>query len=80
MFFVRGLYHTLYNPEKLASFSYPAGYTHVNKFTRLIQEERHRRNPPPAPVPPPKKKDDSKDKVCFSPFNITFHFLIPASL
>lgn len=64
MSFIRGLYHTLYNPEKPANFSYPASYTHVNKFTRLIQEEHHRRNPPPAPVPPPKKKDESKDKVC----------------
>lgn len=50
-FFIRGTYHTLFNPEGTASYIYPAGYEAVRKCTRLIQEARGPKAAPATPAP-----------------------------
>ncbi|KAF8144736.1 hypothetical protein K438DRAFT_1782605 [Mycena galopus ATCC 62051] len=68
IFTVRRLYHSLFNPDNVKSFSYPAGYEMVVHYTRLIHEDRAKKAPPPPPViaakgPASKKTRSSSKKI-----------------
>ena len=65
-FTARTLFHTLFNPENIKGFAFPAGYEQIVRLTRLIHEDRDR-NKKSTPAPAPTKGAAGKVIIPFFP-------------